>query len=124
MKRLFSLGLCFLMAVMLSIPAAAQSICDGEFESEPITDLDTTGVARVMGTGTVTGNNVNVRTGPSTDYPVITQANKGDRVGVQYFRPDENSSDPDDIWFYCILSKTGQKGYIFWQYVQLDPYEI
>lgn len=35
------------------------------------------------GTGTVTGNNVNVRTGPGTNFPSITKVNKGTVVTVR-----------------------------------------
>lgn len=39
--------------------------------------------AGVTGTATVNGNRVNVRTGPGTNYPVITQVNKGDVVTLR-----------------------------------------
>ena len=34
----------------------------------------------VTGTAAVNGNHVNVRTGPGTNYPVVTQVNRGDTV--------------------------------------------
>lgn len=37
----------------------------------------------VSGTGTVTGNNVNVRTGPGTNFPSITKVNKGTTVTLR-----------------------------------------
>ncbi len=37
----------------------------------------------VSGTATVTGNRVNVRTGPGTNFPVITQVNAGDVVTLR-----------------------------------------
>lgn len=37
----------------------------------------------VTGTATVNGNRVNVRTGPGTNYPVITQVNMGDVVTLR-----------------------------------------
>lgn len=122
MKRFFAISLSVLMVATLCVSAFAVQI-----DSENLNDFPTTmgdvGVARVMGTGTVTGNNVNVRTGPSTDYPVVTQANKGDRVGVLHFTMDENSKDPEELWYYCALSKTGERGYIYYPYIKLDPPE-
>ena len=123
MKRFFAMCLSVLMAATLCVSAFAVQV-DSESSNDSPTTMDDVEVARVMGTGTITGNYVNVRTGPSTDYPVITQVNKGDRVGVLHFTKDENSSDPDEIWFYCVLSKTGERGYIYYQYVRLDPEEI
>jgi uncharacterized protein YgiM (DUF1202 family) len=37
----------------------------------------------VSGMGTVTANGVNVRTGPGTNFPVVTQVNKGDTVTLK-----------------------------------------
>ena len=33
-------------------------------------------------TGTVTGNGLNIRTGPGTDYPAVGTLNYGDRVTI------------------------------------------
>ncbi|MCX7781560.1 MAG: DUF3794 domain-containing protein [Negativicutes bacterium] len=39
-------------------------------------------VTATAGAATVTGNNVNVRTGPGTNFPVITKVNKGTSVNL------------------------------------------
>lgn len=44
----------------------------------------TAGVPTITtGTGTVTGNNVNVRTGPGTNYPSVTKVNQGTVVTIK-----------------------------------------
>lgn len=49
----------------------------------PMTPTAGTAVAGVSGTATVSGNSVNVRTGPGTNFPVVTKVNKGDKVTVK-----------------------------------------
>jgi hypothetical protein len=44
----------------------------------------TTGSQTAMsGSGSITGSNVNVRTGPGTSFPVVTKVNKGDVVTIR-----------------------------------------
>lgn len=42
-----------------------------------------TSMGTATGTATVTGNKVNVRTGPGTTFPVMTQVNSGDTVTIK-----------------------------------------
>lgn len=56
----------------------------------------------VIGTATVTGNRVNVRTGPGTNFPVITQVNKGEMVTLR---------DQAFGW-YKVTLKDGTTGWI------------
>lgn len=37
----------------------------------------------VSGTATITGNSVNIRTGPGTNFPVVTKVNKGETVTIK-----------------------------------------
>ncbi len=37
----------------------------------------------ISGTATITGNSVNIRTGPGTNFPVVTKVNKGERVTIK-----------------------------------------
>lgn len=115
MKCLGMIGIAMMMLLSLAIPAFA---VDSD-ENSPVQDYAS---ARIIGAGTVLGDNVNVRTGPGTNYSVITQVNKGDRVGVLHFTKDENSSDPNEFWFYCIISSTGERGYIYMDYVLPDEW--
>ena len=67
-----------------------------------------------LGYGKINGNNVNVRSGPSTSYPVLTTAYKGDKayiIGI------------NNQWFKVIFGE--HIGYIRSDYVDLTevPYE-
>lgn len=63
--------------------------------------------------GMVTANQVNVRTGPGTEYPVIAQVNAGDRVTILEAVGD---------WRRVRITATGVEGYIFYRYVKcLEP---
>ena len=67
-----------------------------------------------LGYGKINGNNVNVRSGPSTTYPVLTTAYKGDKayiIGI------------NNQWFKVIFGE--HIGYIRSDYVDLTevPYE-
>jgi hypothetical protein len=57
----------------------------------------------VSGTATVTGNKVNVRTGPGTNFPVVTQVNKGDTVTLR---------DQAFGWYRVVLSDGSTTGWI------------
>lgn len=57
----------------------------------------------VTGTATVTGNRVNVRTGPGTNFPVVTQVNKGDVVTLK---------DQAFGWYRVVLSDGTTTGWI------------
>ncbi|MCC5467491.1 SPOCS domain-containing protein [Pelosinus baikalensis] len=37
----------------------------------------------ISGTATITGSSVNIRTGPGTNFPVVTKVNKGERVTIK-----------------------------------------
>ncbi|EIW15889.1 MULTISPECIES: SPOCS domain-containing protein [Pelosinus] len=37
----------------------------------------------ISGTATITGNSVNIRTGPGTNFPVVTKVNTGERVTIK-----------------------------------------
>jgi hypothetical protein len=37
----------------------------------------------ISGTATITANSVNIRTGPGTNFPVVTKLNKGDQVTIK-----------------------------------------
>lgn len=62
-----------------------------------------------MGNGNVTGNKVNVRSGPSTDYRVLLQVNKGDTAYVIGLI---------DNWYKVICN--GRIGYISCDYLDLQ----
>ena len=51
-------------------------------------------------------NNVNVRSGPSTGYPVIDALRRGDRVDVQYCRGS-----------WCFVEKRGPDGWVSANYL-------
>lgn len=57
----------------------------------------------VSGTVTVTGNKVNVRTGPGTNFPVVTQVNKGAVVTLK---------DSAFGWYKVVLSDGSTTGWI------------
>lgn len=57
----------------------------------------------VSGMATVTGNRVNVRTGPGTNFPVITQVNSGDTVTLK---------DQAFGWNKVVLSDGNTTGWI------------
>lgn len=57
----------------------------------------------VSGTATVTGNRVNVRTGPGTNFPVVTQVNSGDTVTLK---------DQAFGWYKVVLSDGTTTGWI------------
>jgi hypothetical protein len=57
----------------------------------------------VSGTVTVTGTNVNVRTGPGTNFPVITKVNQGDVVTLK---------DSAFGWSKVVLSDGNTTGWI------------
>ncbi len=63
--------------------------------------------------GTVTGDNVNVRSGPGTGNPMQYQVNKGDRVTVT-----ETYQGTDYLW-----GKLSDGNWICMTYVKLDPLE-
>ena len=121
MKRLIAACFSIVMVLTLCLPASAAVVAENWMVPVCEEPVDEMGGARIIGSGTITGNYVNVRSGPSTSYSVIAQVNKGDKVGVWSFTKDENSSDPDDIWYYCIVSSTKQKGYIYGAYVSVNP---
>lgn len=122
MKRLFALCLSVLTVLSLCFPVYALTTPESHSTSEKQESKTlANNSARVIGSATITGNYVNVRTGPSTKYSVITQVNKGDRVGLLHFTKDEESDNYDDVWYYCVLSSTKQRGYIWWEYISPDP---
>jgi hypothetical protein len=57
----------------------------------------------VSGTATVTGSRVNVRTGPGTNFPVVTQVNKGDTVTLK---------DQAFGWYKVVLADGVTTGWI------------
>jgi len=57
----------------------------------------------VSGMSTVTANRVNVRTGPGTNFPVVTQVNKGDTVTLK---------DQAFGWNKVVLSDGNTTGWI------------
>lgn len=57
----------------------------------------------VSGTATVTGTRVNVRTGPGTNFPVVTQVNKGDVVTLK---------DQAFGWYKVVLADGATTGWI------------
>jgi hypothetical protein len=59
--------------------------------------------ATVGGTATVSANGVNVRTGPGTNFPVVTQVNKGATVTVK---------DQAFGWYKVVLSDGNTTGWI------------
>lgn len=66
--------------------------------------MPTAGVSMgVSGTATVTGTKVNVRTGPGTNFPVITQVNSGDVVTLK---------DQAFGWNRVVLSDGSTTGWI------------
>lgn len=60
-------------------------------------------VTKVNGTATVTGNAVNVRTGPGTNFPVVTQVNKGATVTLK---------DSAFGWYKVVLADGSTTGWI------------
>lgn len=76
---------------------------------EVVVDLECPDVEGIC-VGIVTGNLVNVRSGPGTTFPVITQLNMGDRVVILAYEGD---------WTRVRLS-TGQEAYIFGKFVQCE----
>lgn len=60
-------------------------------------------VTTVSGTATVTGNSVNVRTGPGTNFPVVTQVNKGAVVTLK---------DSAFGWYRVVLADGSTTGWI------------
>lgn len=57
----------------------------------------------VSGTATVTGSRVNVRSGPGTNFPVVTQVNKGDTVTLK---------DQAFGWYKVVLADGATTGWI------------
>jgi uncharacterized protein YgiM (DUF1202 family) len=57
----------------------------------------------VSGGATVTGTNVNVRTGPGTNFPVVTKVTKGDVVTLK---------DQAFGWYKVVLSDGATTGWI------------
>ena len=57
----------------------------------------------VGGSATVTGTKVNVRTGPGTNFPVVTQVNKGDAVTLK---------DQAFGWYKVVLADGATTGWI------------
>lgn len=57
----------------------------------------------VSGTATVTGSRVNVRTGPGTNFPVVTQVNRGDTVTLK---------DQAFGWYKVVLPDGATTGWI------------
>ncbi len=57
----------------------------------------------VSGTATVTGSRVNVRTGPGTNFPVVTQVNRGDMVTLK---------DQAFGWYKVVLPDGATTGWI------------
>lgn len=70
------------------------------------------------GTATVTGNRVNVRTGPGTNFPVVAKVNKGDVVTIKdsafgWYKvvlPDGNTTGWIASWLLDVTGITTTKG--------------
>ena len=60
---------------------------NGEYENTYVTGPgipQTAGTKMgISGTATITGSSVNIRTGPGTNFPVVTKVNKGERVTIK-----------------------------------------
>ncbi|SFL63502.1 SPOCS domain-containing protein [Pelosinus propionicus] len=60
---------------------------NGEYENMYVTGPGITQTAGtkmgISGTATITGNSVNIRTGPGTNFPVVTKVNKGEQVTIK-----------------------------------------
>lgn len=65
--------------------------------------------------GTVTGDDVRVRSGAGTQFDVLTYVNKGDKVSVL----EETKDTAGDKW-YKVTTAGGVTGYIFGTYVTVD----
>jgi len=100
--------------VEVSTASAAESMTTGgspstvEYETPNVVvtpgAAPTTGTqAPVAGTATVTGNGVNVRTGPGTNFPVVTQVDKGEVVTLK---------DQAFGWNKVVLSDGNTTGWI------------
>lgn len=71
-------------------------------EVMPLTPIAGTQVA-VTGTATVTGSTVNVRTGPGTNFPIVTKVNKGATVTLK---------DQAFGWYRVVLQDGTTTGWI------------
>ncbi len=69
-------------------------------------------------TGTVNGDNVNVRTGPGTSYSKITQVSQGQKVNIV----DKVYTSDTYYWYKITFTKAGTdyEGYIAGEYVTED----
>ncbi len=68
-------------------------------------------------TGVLTGVNVNVRTGPGTEYSKITQVSTGQQVTIV----DEATATTGNLWYKVQFTKNGKsyEGYIYAIYVSV-----
>lgn len=57
----------------------------------------------VSGTGTITGTSVNIRTGPGTNFPIVTKVNKGDIVTLK---------DQAFGWYKVVLPDGATTGWV------------
>lgn len=57
----------------------------------------------VSGTGTITGDNVNIRTGPGTNFPVVVKAKKGDTVTIK---------EQAFGWYRVVLNNSSTVGWV------------
>lgn len=75
------------------------------------------GLAYAEKTGVLTGTNVNVRTGPGTEYGKITQVNTGQQVTII----GEATATTGNLWYQVRFSLNGKnyEGYIYAQYVSI-----
>ncbi len=75
------------------------------------------GLAYAEKTGVLTGTNVNVRTGPGTEYSRITQVNTGQQVTIV----GEATATTGNLWYQVRFTLGGKsyEGYIYAQYVSI-----
>lgn len=80
------------------------------------------GYAYTEKTGVLTGTNVNVRTGPGTEYSRITQVNTGQQVTVL----GEATATTGNLWYQVKFTLNGKnyEGYIYAQYVSITSSTI
>ena len=76
-----------------------------------------TGLAYTEKTGVLTGTNVNVRTGPGTEYTSITKVNTGQQVTIV----GEAAATTGNLWYQVKFTLSGKnyEGYIYAQYVSI-----
>lgn len=86
------------------------------------TAIGTENVYAAEKTGTLTGTNVNVRTGPGTSYSRITRLNTGDQVTILDTVSTSDTYSWYKIGFY--LDGTYTEGYITSQYVSVNDSDV